>query len=383
MANESSKETTSGTRGRIVVVGATGYTGRLVARALRDAAAPRHVLLTGRDRAKLDRLLRESGADGSTGPGRIERAQVDVKDRSSLAGTIRRGDVVINCAGPFSELGEPVVARCVEAGASYVDTTGEQPWMREMRERYHSAASAAGVAVVNGMAFEWALGDCAAALLARRLEEGGSALRSLDVIYAWGGSASSRGTRRTALRIMGARGWELVRGEWRRRPAASSRRTVAMGGRTARTAVSFAAGEVVTVPRWAAEVETVRGWLVMGGRTGAVARLVSPALPALLPLLRPLLEPLVLRADDPGEAERAASGFTIRLEATGHGGREEAVEVRGIDPYGLTAAIAVAGAERALVSGRAAGVLAPSQLVDPAALLEGLRPHGLELVSDP
>lgn len=374
-------EKTGGTRPRIVVIGATGFTGRLVAGELGHAAAPHPIVLAGRDGAKVDSLVREAGAAGPAR--RIEGAEVDVKDHSSLARAIRSGDVVINCAGPFSELGEPVVARCVEAGASYVDTTGEQPWMREMRERYHEAASSAGVAVVNGMAFEWALGDCAAALLGRRLAAGGSALRSLDVIYAWGGSASSRGTRRTALRIMGTRGWELVRGGWRRRPPASSKRTVAVGGRGLRTAVTFGAGEVVTVPRWAKEVETVRGWLVMGAGKAALARVVSPALPVLVPLLRPILEPLALRAGDPTDTERADSRFTIRLEAAGTDGRSEVVEVRGTDPYGLTAAIAVAGAKRALEAGRPAGVLAPSQLVDPAALLDGLAARGVELVTEP
>ena len=380
MEKESRNERTAGTGSRIVVIGATGYTGRLVARALREDAGAHEILLAGRDRGKVDRLVREADAAGAAPP--TEGALVDVKDRSSLARAIRGGDVVINCAGPFSELGEPVVARCVEAGASYVDTTGEQPWMREIRERHHAAASGAGVAVVNGMAFEWALGDCAAALLGMRLAAAGSALRTLDVIYAWGGSASSRGTRRTALRIMGTRGWELVGGVWRLRAAGSSKRSIALDGRGALTAVTFGAGEVVTVPRWAGEVETVRGWLVMGSRKAALARVVSRALPALVPLLRPVLEPLVLRAGDPTGAERASSRFTIRLEAGGADGRREALEVRGTDPYGLTASIAVAGAKRALEARGAAGVLAPSQLVDPRRLLEDLAPRGLEVVSD-
>lgn len=374
MESEISRETGR----RIVVIGATGFTGRLVARELGGGGTRQEILLTGRSPGKVDRLVEEVRGSGAPG---IQGAVVDVKDLPSLAGAIRSGDVVINCAGPFAELGEPVVARCVEARASYVDTTGEQPWMREMRERYQEPASRAGVAVVNGMAFEWALGDCAAALLGRRLAAAGSELRSLDVIYAWGGSASSRGTRRTALRIMGTRGWELLQGEWHRRPAAASTRTVTMGGRGARTAVTFGAGEIVTVPRWAEEVETVRGWLVMSRRTAAVATVASRALPVLVPLLRPLLEPLALRAEDPTDAERADSRFTIRLEAAGADGRREVLEVRGTDPYGLTAAIAVAGAKRALEPGRSAGVLAPSQLADPAALLEALGPRGVELVT--
>ncbi|HUE76364.1 MAG TPA: saccharopine dehydrogenase NADP-binding domain-containing protein [Longimicrobiales bacterium] len=360
-------------RGRFVVIGATGYTGRLVARELaRGATAGRAVILAGRDRVAVDALVAEVG-------GRAQPAEVDVKNRASLAGLIRAGDSVINCAGPFAELGEPVVARCVEARASYVDTTGEQPWMREMRQRYHEPARAAAVPIVNGMAFEWALGDCAAALLALRL---GQELRTLDVVYAWGGTASSRGTRRTSLRIIGTRAWELESSRWRRRPAAAARRRFRFTSGRARAAVSFGAGEVVTVPRWAADVATVRGWIVMSDRNARLATIFSPALPVIVPLIRPFLEPLATRRADPTPAERAASPFTIRLEAASADGRTAAAEVRGTDPYGLTAAIAAAGAKRALEPDRPAGVLAPSQLVDPRALLDGLAHRGLELVSE-
>ncbi len=363
--------------GRIVVIGATGFTGRLVARELRaggpepgPGGAP-PVVLAGRDPIAVDRLVAAVG-------GGCEAAVVDVKDRSSLERLIRPGDAVINCAGPFSELGEPVVARCVEAGASCVDTTGEQPWMREMRERYDHPARAAGVVVVNGMAFEWALGDCAAAVLARRLDD---RLHALDVVYAWGGSASSRGTRRTALRMIGSRAWVLDEGRWRRRPVASSRRSFRFDDGRSRRAVAFGAGEVETVPRWS-EVATVRGWAVMSRRKALLARVFSPALPVLVPLLRPLLEPLVTRQPDPTEAQRAASPFTIRLEARSADGRRATAELHGIDPYGLTAAIAVAGARRALEPGRPAGLLAPSQLVDPDALLEALADRGLRMTPE-
>lgn len=369
---------TSDSVSRIVLIGATGFTGELVARHLLgldlpagptapDAGLPA-LVLAARDPVKLDALRERLVAP----PALPRTAVLDVRDRGSLRSLIRAGDVVINTAGPFEALGEPVVAACVEAGASYVDTTGEQPWMRAMAERYHGAAEAAGVAVVNGMAFEWALGDCAAALLAARL--GG--LRALDVIYAWGGAASSRGTRRTSLRIARTRAWELEGGAWRRVTLAARRRRVALASGGSRWAVSFGAGEVVTVPRWAA-AETVRGWLVTGPGAGRLLRLSSRALPLIGRVLGPVLEPLATRSPDPTPRSRHASVFTIRLEGEAPDGTRGAVEVRGSDPYGLTAAVAVAGVRAALRPGRASGVLAPSQLVDPASLLDGLAPRGV------
>ena len=378
--------------GRLVVIGATGYTGRLVARTLFGLEGPTPeaggpagdpsvpfppaIVLAGRDPVKLAglRMALAAAASPAEPP---ETAMVDVRDPASLRALIRADDVVINCAGPFTALGERVVTECIAAGASYLDTTGEQPWMRAMRERYHRAAEDAEVAVVNGMAFEWALGDCGAALLAGRL--GG--LRSLDVVYAWGGSASSRGTRRTSVRIAGTRAWQLEEGRWHRAAVGARRRRFELGSGVARWAVTFGAGEVVTVPRWGSP-ETVRGWLVMGAGTSRLVRALSPALPLIGRTLGRALEPLATRAPDPTTEARRASAFTIRLEGESADGSRGALEVRGADPYGLTAAIAVAGARAALRRGRPSGVLAPSQLVAPAALFDALAPRGVRAIPE-
>jgi short subunit dehydrogenase-like uncharacterized protein len=347
----------------IVLIGATGFTGTLIARQLSRGSLP--FVLAARDADRLKRLASE--LDGAGTP-----QIVNVRDPSSLARLIRAGDAVINCAGPFSVLGEPVVRACVQAGAHYVDTTGEQPFMRAMHERYDRAAREAGIAVVNGMAFEYALGDCAAAIVA---EDAALPIRTLDVIYAWGGAAASRGTRRTSLRIAGTRAWMLEGGRWRLEPLGSRTRQVQFESGATRRAVSFGAGEVVTVPRHV-NVVTARGWLVMGRRATRAISLFSGALPALLPLLRPLVEPLVLRAPEPDPTQRHESEFTIRVETEDASGYRRAIEVTGRDPYGLTAIIAVRGATRAMRGGPA-GVLAPSGLVDPMPFLDSLAEHGV------
>lgn len=348
----------------IVVIGATGFTGRLIARDLSEDSRP--FLLAARDRHRLTDLVRS-----------LERPapsqRVDVRDAASLRRLLRPGDAVINCAGPFARLGEPVIRACLEIGAHYLDTTGEQPFMREMHARYHERAGDRGVAVVNAMAFEIALGDCAAAVAAA---ESQAPARGMDVIYAWEGAATSVGTRRTSLRMAGSRHWTLEDGRWRLEPIAARRRHVRLESGAELAAVTFGAGEVVTAPRHL-DLRTARGWLVLGRRTSRVAHALSPALPVVLPRIRPLLEPLVARAPDPSPAERVASRFTIRVELEDARGERRALEVGGRDPYRLTAAIAVRGAIRALEQNGRAGVLAPSQHVDARRFLDELRPLGV------
>ena len=103
----------------LIVIGATGFTGRLVAH--EAARTPTPVILAARDPGRLAEVAEEAGI--------ATTQRVDVTEPSSLVRLIRPGDAVINTAGPFTELGEPVVEACIAAGAHYMDTTGEQPFM--------------------------------------------------------------------------------------------------------------------------------------------------------------------------------------------------------------------------------------------------------------
>lgn len=353
----------------VVVIGATGYTGRLVAEELRRERVP--FVVAGRDPARLEELA--AGLDG------LATVRVlDVTDPESLAAAVHPGEAVINCAGPFTQLGEPVVRACLAAGAHYLDTTGEQDFIREVHSRYHDAALDAAVSVVPAAAFEYALGDCAAALGGAGMT---TPLRSLDVIYAWRGTASSRGTRRTAVRMLGRRGVVIERGELHRYSQGARSRTTMISSSGPLSAVLFTSGEVVTVPRHL-EVETLHGWMVTSARNARMARLVAPILPLAVRLLRPLIEAIATRRADPTPEERAASRFTIRLEFQSRTGIRRAIELRGRDPYHLTAVIVVAGARRALLPDTPRGVLAPAQLFEPRLFLVGLASRGLRLVEN-
>jgi len=343
----------SGT-GRIVVVGATGFTGRLVAKEL--AAGDTPFVLTARDTERLARLAGEVGAS--------ETRIVDVSEPASLRSAVGAGDVVINCAGPFAELGEPVVDACIRAGAHYLDTTGEQVFMMRVLDRFDRAARDAGVVVANAMAFEYAVGDCAAALAADGLA---APLRSVDMTYSVSGpaAAASRGTRMSILGVVRDGGFVWRDGRWKVERTGASNRTVEMPDGRRRSAVWFPAGEILTVPRHV-EVEHVRAWMVMDRWTAAGLPIVSPLLPVLVRLGQPLVSRVVQRAPEgPTPEQRERSRFRIRADAVAADGRRRGVAVEGTDPYGLTARIAVYAARRVLDGVAGAGVLAPAQVLHP------------------
>src|SRR5690606_24903137 len=235
----------------IVIYGATGLTGSLVASELVRRGQP--VVLAGRDRARLAALADRLGG--------LEVRQAEVHDGRALAAAVAGARVVVACAGPFLVVGEPVLRAAIEAGAHYLDITGEQAFMREMHERYDSPARRAGVAAVSGHAFEIALGDWAAARAAELVRaqaaeageeepEADEPTLELAVGYALSGFRPSAGTQESALAALARPGLVWHEDRWARAAPGSRVRPFQFPPPWGeREALLFPSGEVVSVPR--------------------------------------------------------------------------------------------------------------------------------------
>jgi short subunit dehydrogenase-like uncharacterized protein len=136
----------------IVMWGATGYTGRLVAEHLlatygvgRDLAWA----VAGRNREKLDAVCAEIGA-----PASLPRIVADAADPASLEAMAKRAQVVISTVGPYQLYGSPLTAACAAAGVDYVDLTGESHWIAAMIEAHEAAAKASGARLVFSCGFD-------------------------------------------------------------------------------------------------------------------------------------------------------------------------------------------------------------------------------------
>ena len=108
----------------VMVFGATGVTGREVARYLAEVGA--NWGAAGRDPAKLTRTLADVGAAPTA------TVAAEVGDRAALVEMASRATVVLNLVGPYTTRGRPVIEACIEAGAHYADLTGEIPFVREI-----------------------------------------------------------------------------------------------------------------------------------------------------------------------------------------------------------------------------------------------------------
>lgn len=134
----------------VVVFGATGFTGRLVAEYLNQQyGASVRWAMAGRSADKLSEVRGEIGAASGT-----PLITADSSDAASLKALAARTKVVITTVGPYQHFGEPMVAACVEAGTDYVDLCGEPAWMRDIIHRHDAPARASGARIVLSCGFD-------------------------------------------------------------------------------------------------------------------------------------------------------------------------------------------------------------------------------------
>lgn len=138
----------------VIVYGASGFTGRLVAEYLAKQGET-HWAMAGRSRSKLETVRDEIGA-----PKETPIITADAADAASLEAMTARAKVVLTTVGPYQLYGEPLVAACVKTGTDYVDLCGEPNWMAEMIAKYEAAAKQSGARIVFSCGFDSIPFDC-------------------------------------------------------------------------------------------------------------------------------------------------------------------------------------------------------------------------------
>ncbi|WP_328491976.1 saccharopine dehydrogenase NADP-binding domain-containing protein [Streptomyces sp. NBC_00414] len=144
---------------RLLVYGATGYTGKLVAEHARQSGLD--IVVAGRNQERVAALGEELG---------VESRAFTVGDPEILRTALRDITVVLNVAGPFRDTARPLMDACVDNGVHYLDTTAEYDVFATARSR-HTEAAAAGVMVMSGVGWDVVPSDCVAAHTAARVAD--------------------------------------------------------------------------------------------------------------------------------------------------------------------------------------------------------------------
>jgi short subunit dehydrogenase-like uncharacterized protein len=329
----------------LVLLGATGFTGRLTAEYL-AAHGPTGLrwALVGRSPEKLEKVRAELGVD-------VPLLRADTTDPDSLADVAARTKVLMTTVGPYLSHGEPVVAACAAAGTDYVDLTGEPEFVDRMFVSYGATAERTGARIVHACGFDSIPYDLGAYFTIRELAPSGP-VRMRGVVRA--GGTFSGGTFHSALtqfsRVRQMREAMAARRKAETRPAGRSSKAVA--GKPHKDPV---------LGYWLVPLSTIDPFVV--ARSGAALEAYGPEFryshyagtktiryaaggaavalalfgAAQVPPVRRMLEKRLAAGEGPDEARRAKAWFTVDLVAETDG-RTLRTKVSGGDPgYGETA----------------------------------------------
>lgn len=353
----------------ITLFGATGYTGRKVAAVLdREGLEFR---IAGRS---IERLAELSASLPSNPPWVV----ADALTPPTLPVIFQKTRLLINCVGPFTDLGDRIVSQAAVAGVHYIDSNNELGFTYRMQS-YSKLASQKQTVLVPACAFEVALSDCASVLLAAGFP---GQYDQADVVYHLPGSSSSLGTRLSTLRTLST-SWIAFRNNgWTGEvPGKRGRRFKLLNGSF--PGVSFPGSENVTFPQHLA-VNSVTTWMTGGPGMDIWA-------PILLPygarLLRSIIGKLALwiAAKNRRSPDDTPVGhpFEIMIQLN-QGSQTRSLSITGHNAYDLSAEILAYTAQTILQPGyNRHGFLHPAGAMDPHDfLLKAVKDWGISLHPD-
>jgi len=357
---------------RIVLLGATGWTGALTAEAL--VARGARPVLAGRSPGKLAALAERLGG--------LDTARADVTDPAAVRALLEPGDVLVTTVGPFLQLGEPALAAAVDAGAVYLDSTGEPPFVRRVFEEFGPRAQRATLVPAFGM--DYVPGNLAGALA---LREAGDRAHRLDVGYSLQGTrgqAFSRGTLVSSMGVLFEPGFAFTGGRLATRTPGRRTWRFTAAGRT-RQGLSIGGSEHLTLPALAPSLREVGVFLDWLGPATGPAHLLSPltGLAARVPgasRAAQRLASVVGRrvTEGPSADNQRARSIAVAEVRDRAGSLVSRVELAGPEPYGFTGAMLAWGATTAATQGvRTTGAAGPVQAFGLEALTAGAAEAGL------
>jgi short subunit dehydrogenase-like uncharacterized protein len=203
MPASSQREGIMSSKKPVIVYGASGFSGRLIAEYLREYNVP--FIAAGRNKAKIQEVMNHV-------PG-IETANYEIVQVGSsadeLANLFSGAKVVCNTVGPFIYFGPAVVEACLKAGCHYLDIAGEQAWHRQLEERWSRKFAEKGLAMVAGMAFMSAPSDAAARVC---IERGG--IDTLEILTMFDGMPTF-GSTQTIFAVIQTDGYYLDQNQYK------------------------------------------------------------------------------------------------------------------------------------------------------------------------
>ena len=377
--------------GRVILFGATGYTGRLTARSLAQRGLTGTVL-AGRNEVALGEMAAQLRDEHDWD---ADVAVADVANPRTVSALVNSSDdVLISTVGPFSSYGGPAIEAATSKGAIYLDSTGEPPFIRRVFEYYGPRAQRTGATLLTAFGYDYIPGNLAGVLALQDAREAGFITERLEIGYFIDSHGSpertiSGGTAASSVAILTQSGFAWRDGEIiTERPASHVREFELDGRRLA--GLSLGGTEHFTLPRIdrnLREVTVFLGWA--GAQTSKMAKLRGALDPfTRIPYSASLVSAVGRKfvkgsSGGPSAADRAQARTIAVAEAFVGDRRVGRAVVKGPNPYDLTADLLAMAADAArkgdvgLGSARRTGALGPADAFGTTSFIRGCRSIGL------
>ena len=131
----------------IIVYGATGFTGQICCKYLRDNYKDLVWAMAGRNKEKLDQIKSDFNLE-------CDVIVADGADLEALRSLTSQTKVVLSTAGPFARYGSLLVQACVENATHYTDITGENHWVKGLIDKHHEEAASKGTRIIPSCGYD-------------------------------------------------------------------------------------------------------------------------------------------------------------------------------------------------------------------------------------
>jgi short subunit dehydrogenase-like uncharacterized protein len=333
---------------RLMIYGANGYTGRLIAReAAKRGLKP---LLAGRNRDQIDVLAKELG---------LLRRVFELSNPAEVARNLDGVSVLLHCAGPFSRTAAPMLNACLDLNVHYLDITGEID-VFELCHRVHARAKQQGVVVLPGSGFDVVPTDCTAAMLKKRLPDANALVLAFEA-----GGGPSPGTAKTSVEGLRKGGRARVAGELKTVPFAWKSREFVRDGKS-RSAMTIPWGDLFTA-HVSTGIPNIETYMVVSPKTIQRMRWMRMMQPMLkMGFVQNFMKQRVEKTTPgPSEQRRSDNGSHIWGEVRNALGKEVKLELQAPNGYDLTVTASLGIAEYLMrqTSATTGGYFTPSQLM--------------------
>jgi short subunit dehydrogenase-like uncharacterized protein len=332
---------------KILLLGAYGYTARLIAKGL--ASENIHFSIAGKNREKLVELQNKY-------PQIISFHEVDIDFDEQLDTLIPGFDLLINCIGPYNLYGQKVLEKCIQEGICYLDICGEQYFVQQSMMKYHQKAIDSGASIFHAIAFESALVD----LLAKVKLPQNTKWKEISSVYYFEKSRPSPGTRLSIQTSPYFPTYCLNNNSLKETGISAYSKKVYYPDKPDMDTILFAPyPEILFFQRTYAPQCSAS--YVLTSRANANYAIQDKGV---RPLLQNILEQNKRRLKTgPEDTERQNQFFEIVLFAEENNGKKYSLALTGYDMYGITASIVIIYCKELLNHGIIPkGILCPSDI---------------------